>query len=40
MAFQPDQPYNDLPSLPPSAEAWETLDVYKILAEAVRPWPN
>jgi Fic family protein len=34
MAFQSDQPYNDLPSLPPSAEAWETLAVYKILAEA------
>lgn len=27
-------PYNDLPLLPPATEAWETLDVYKILAEA------
>src|SRR5688572_9987464 len=34
MAFQSDQPYNDLPLLPPAQEAWETLAVYKILAEA------
>jgi Fic family protein len=34
MAFKSAQPYNDLPSLPPEKEAWETLPVYKILAEA------
>lgn len=34
MAFKSDQPYNDLPLLPPAKEAWETLAVYKILAEA------
>lgn len=34
MAFQADKPYNDLPLLPPSREMWETLTVYKILAEA------
>ena len=34
MAFQADQPYNDLPLLPPANEVWETLAVYKILAEA------
>lgn len=34
MAFQADQPYNDLPLLPPAQEEWETLAVYKILAEA------
>jgi len=32
--FKPDQPYNDLPLLPPGKETWETLSVYKILAEA------
>lgn len=34
MAFRPDQPYNDLPLLPPAKKAWETLGVYKTLAEA------
>jgi Fic family protein len=34
MAFEADKPYNDLPILPPAQEAWETLPVYKILAEA------
>jgi Fic family protein len=34
MALQSDQPYNDLPFLPPAKEVWETLAVYKILAEA------
>ncbi len=34
MSFQPDQPYNDLPLLLPDSKAWETLAVYKKLAEA------
>ncbi|MAT52991.1 MAG: cell filamentation protein Fic [Saprospirales bacterium] len=34
MAFQPDIPYNDLPLLPPDKANWETLAVYKNLAEA------
>lgn len=34
MAFQADQPYNNLPLLPPAQETWETITVYKILAEA------
>ncbi len=34
MAFQADQPFNDLPLLPPAKEVWETLPVYKVLAEA------
>ena len=32
--FKPEKPYNDLPLLPPAREAWETLAVYKVLAEA------
>ena len=34
MAFSPDKPYNALPLLPPPAGKWETLPVYKTLAEA------
>jgi len=34
MVFKPDQPFNDLPLLPPSKEAWETVPIYKVLAEA------
>jgi len=34
MTFIPDKPYNDLPLLPPRKEAWETLVVYRKLAEA------
>lgn len=34
MTFLPDQPYNDLPLLPPEHNVWETLAVYKILKEA------
>lgn len=34
MSFQKDQPYNDLPLLLPDSKAWETLAVYKKLAEA------
>jgi Fic family protein len=34
MSFQKDQPYNDLPMLLPDSKAWETLAVYKKLAEA------
>lgn len=34
MSFTKDQPYNDLPLLPPDSSEWETLDVYKKLAEA------
>lgn len=34
MAFASDQPFNDLPLLPPAKEAWETIEVYKLLAEA------
>lgn len=34
MSFTKDQPYNDLPLLPPDKSKWETMDVYKKLAEA------
>jgi len=34
MSFQKDQPYNDLPLLLPDKSVWETLDVYKKLADA------
>lgn len=34
MSFQKDQPYNDLPMLLPDSKTWETLAVYKKLAEA------
>lgn len=34
MPFFRDQPYNDLPLLPPPAAAWEKLEVFKLLAEA------
>lgn len=34
MNFQKDQPYNNLPFLPPDVNIWETIDVYKKLAEA------
>lgn len=34
MAFLPEKPYNALPLLPPPPEQWETLAVYRILAEA------
>lgn len=34
MSFQKDQPYNDLPLLLPDNNAWETIQVYKKLAEA------
>jgi len=34
MAFISDKPYNDLPLLPPDNKNWETLAVYKVLAEA------
>ncbi len=34
MAFSASKPYNDLPLLPPVQETWETLAVYKVLAEA------
>jgi len=32
--FNSDKPYNDLPLLPPAKETWETLSIYKVLAEA------
>jgi Fic family protein len=34
MTFQPDQPFNELPLLPPGRELWETMEVYKQLAIA------
>lgn len=34
MTFSADQPYNDLPLLPPSQYIWETIDIYKVLTEA------
>jgi Fic family protein len=34
MSFQKDQPYNELPLLLPESKVWETLAVYKKLAEA------
>jgi Fic family protein len=34
MSFQKDQPYNDLPLLLPDSKKWETILVYKKLAEA------
>jgi len=34
MAFSKDQPYNDLPALPPQVQPWEDLDVYKKLSAA------
>ena len=34
MSFQKDQPFNNLPLLPPEANNWETIGVYKKLADA------
>ena len=34
MAFNREKPYNELPLLLPDKKVWETLDVYKKLAEA------
>lgn len=34
MSYQKDQPYNDLPLLLPDSKSWETIEVYKKLAEA------
>jgi Fic family protein len=34
LPYNKDQPYNDLPLLPPVNNEWETLEVYKKLAEA------
>lgn len=34
MRFSNTLPYNELPLLPPSKNSWETMDVYKLLAEA------
>jgi len=34
MTFAADQPYNELPHIPPNNSAWESLDIYKGLAEA------
>jgi predicted component of type VI protein secretion system len=34
MSYQKDQPYNDLPDLLPDKSVWETIEVYKKLAEA------
>lgn len=34
MAFNREKPYNDLPLLLPDKKVWETLDVYKKLADA------
>lgn len=34
MTYRKDQPYNELPLLPPDKSNWETIRVYKKLAEA------
>jgi Fic family protein len=34
MGYSKDEPYNDLPLLPPDPKVWETIEVYKKLAEA------
>jgi Fic family protein len=34
MSYQKDQPYNDLPDLLPDNNLWETVEVYKKLADA------
>ena len=34
MSFNKEQPYNDLPLLLPDNSSWETMEVYKKLAEA------
>lgn len=34
MTYQKDQPYNDLPLLLPDSNSWESIEVYKKLAEA------
>lgn len=34
MSFQKDQPYNELPLLFPNSDEWESISVYKKLAEA------
>lgn len=34
MSFQKDQPYNELPLLLPDSKFWETISVYKKLADA------
>jgi Fic family protein len=34
MSYSSDQPYNDLPLLPPDPKSWEAVEVYKKLAEA------
>ena len=34
MSYQKDQPYNDLPDLLPENNLWETVEVYKKLADA------
>ena len=34
MSYQKEQPYNDLPDLLPEIDLWETVEVYKKLADA------
>ena len=34
MSYTKDKPYNDLPLLLPDKKGWETINVYKKLAEA------
>ena len=34
MSYSKDLPFNDLPLLPPDRKSWETIEVYKKLAEA------
>jgi len=34
MTFSTDVPYNNLPLLPPHQDVWETIEIYKVLAEA------
>ncbi len=34
MSYSKDLPFNDLPMLPPDLKAWETIGIYKKLAEA------
>ncbi len=34
MSYSKEQPYNNLPLLPPDKSLWETMEVYKKLADA------
>ena len=34
MKFTPNQPFNNLPFLPPDKKKWENIEIYKTLSEA------